>query len=547
MKKNVYLQYFLLTVVIGVVNNGYASQFVNNVSVKILTNITKVKETQTDSVWRRHREKLIEDIQAAVSNTESYTTAYLNDVQIQISNFVRLAVETGRADWMIDLMALYLLPYDHLQTVDKYTYYYKSNYTQKPLDRQFKMWLSTPTKEIKFEWENILDISQFLYPVSLLMVEAKRNPLIRNHPIAIEFVDKYLPVVFKDHYLRWIFSKDTSLSEVEGVFQSDGWGCMDEHGKSHGNYSGQKRIEYLIDKKFGKSTDSPLYCNAVQDKDLFIIAGAIHILALQHENPELFSEEDQTDLGNLRDYVDLGIKLFGSGKSCENSEMSESRLTWCTITNFQSEQVAVVNWDLGAWKGHSSYDYSAYDTPCFPGETDPTKKSYHKWDCHKKETTAWAEDFGYDLSHARRLVRLLFTLDRYNTELNLIDQVYLDDMHRGMANQLAYGVFDGNFEDPYFTNYLDGTVGWYRVNYNGLNSGYSPYNWEDGGGGHSFLEGGYMFWSRYNSDLIAISIAAVNKRRDALEEGCNSGESEKRKNCYTLLQIAASIPVEYYD
>lgn len=517
MKKTfIYIMSFLLTVVIGFVNNSYA----DNASIKILTNITNVKETQTDSVWRRHREKLIEDIRLP-----SDTTDYLYYVQIHMSNFVQLAVETGRADWMIDLMALYLLPYDHLQTVNKYIYYV-GGYTQRSIDRQFKMWLSAPENGFDVGKENLGDITQFLYPVTLLMVEATRNPLIKDHPITIEFVDKYLPVVFKDHYLRWIFSKGTSMSGVPGVFELDGWGCRDESGRYFGNHSGQTRINYLKTKEFSKSIFSQRYCDSVWDVDLFMISGSIHILALQSLRPDLFSEEDQADLADLLNYVNSGIELF------------ESRLTSSTIENFQSEQVDAVNWDLGAWQGHPDFAYSGDDDPSFPGyfvEGGPIQRQPTE-----------ADNVGNDISHARRLVRFLFTLDRYNTELNLIEPVFLDNIHRGMANQLAYDVFDGNFQDPNFSNYLDGTVGWYRVNYAGRpNFGYPPYDWVLGG--RSFLCGGYMFWSRHNSDLIEISTAALNKDRHVLEEGCNSGERVRRGDCYCLLQISASIPVEYYD
>ncbi len=69
------------------------------------------------------------------------------------------------------------------------------------------------------------------------------------------------------------------------------------------------------------------------------------------------------------------------------------------------------------------------------------------------------------------------------------------------ANQYAYKVFNKDFEQPLFSNYFDGTDGWYRVGYsNRLNYGYGPSDLSI-----ASLTGGFAYWSIYNSDVRLIT------------------------------------------
>ena len=75
------------------------------------------------------------------------------------------------------------------------------------------------------------------------------------------------------------------------------------------------------------------------------------------------------------------------------------------------------------------------------------------------------------------------------------------------ANQFAYRVFNGDFEYPLFSNYFDGTNGWYRVDYDKRkNFGYGPSDMSI-----TAYSGGFMFWKDYNPDIkiIANSLYAL--------------------------------------
>jgi len=68
---------------------------------------------------------------------------------------------------------------------------------------------------------------------------------------------------------------------------------------------------------------------------------------------------------------------------------------------------------------------------------------------------------------------------------------------KGFTNQITYCVFNRQFKTPGFTNYIDGSNGWYRVNYSGrAGFGYGP-----GDLSIAFMRGGYGFLKKYNTDL----------------------------------------------
>jgi len=70
---------------------------------------------------------------------------------------------------------------------------------------------------------------------------------------------------------------------------------------------------------------------------------------------------------------------------------------------------------------------------------------------------------------------------------------------------LNYATFNRDFKKPLFTNFMDGTNGWYRVNYSGRKGfGYGPWDMSI-----SVLTGGFGFWSKYNSDTQKVFVALI--------------------------------------
>ena len=69
----------------------------------------------------------------------------------------------------------------------------------------------------------------------------------------------------------------------------------------------------------------------------------------------------------------------------------------------------------------------------------------------------------------------------------------------GLANQFIYGSFNKDLVYPKFSNFMDGTNGWYRVGYHNTGFGYAPYDLSV-----SAITGGYGFWSEYNTDTTTV-------------------------------------------
>jgi hypothetical protein len=72
---------------------------------------------------------------------------------------------------------------------------------------------------------------------------------------------------------------------------------------------------------------------------------------------------------------------------------------------------------------------------------------------------------GWDISHATRYVEVFESLYRRRELLGT--QFPDSNVMTSLANQLAYAIFNGDFEKPLFANFFDGTNGWFRINHSG--------------------------------------------------------------------------------
>jgi hypothetical protein len=74
-----------------------------------------------------------------------------------------------------------------------------------------------------------------------------------------------------------------------------------------------------------------------------------------------------------------------------------------------------------------------------------------------------------------------------------------------LSNQLLYKVFNKEFNTPLFSNYMDGSNGWYRVGYAKKKGfGYMPSDMSI-----AILTGGYGFWAPYNTDINKMYTAII--------------------------------------
>jgi len=310
----------------------------------------------------------------------------------------------------------------------------------------YKEWRSSSGGEV------ILHSSQFIYLLSRTANILASLPTNSLSSSMREFLQKYVPVIANDHLHKWI--------SVTSVFSHAGWGCADRGSYTHHEYLGR-----LLSRALG---NSPTYCNVVRDRDLWIIAAAAELLAADKRSDLITLNSSQTN--ELRSHVALGSQLI------------QSRLNETSLTNFAGQSVRGLNFDQGMWRDYSDYQYACYTGSSFP---QPSNRCI-------------SPTVGWDFSHARRFINVFMTLldTRFATEQTFPDETVL----KKLANQVAYKMFNKDFNRPLFTNFWDGTNGWYRVNYsNRVGFGYAPNDLSV-----SFPTGGYGFWGRFNPDIDKI-------------------------------------------
>ncbi len=469
-----------------------------------------VKQKSIDNEWQQARNSFTSYMQ----NITPQSLYPLYNVQLSTGPFLIYALETQNQKWLMDLVDIYSLSTQHLSTTNKYLFYYPIDFdasgfttayrTEKTLDRPYRMWIDAPVAGSEFSVgiESTLVSAQFLYPIIKLIWYFAQNKQLRD-PKVEAFINTFWTLNLEDHLLRWIFNEGTlnapntskivgSISNPPGYgpFQLKGWGC------NYGDFNHSERVRYLTDRRFGTNYFDPLYgsssppnrpyCNSIWDTDLWILANVAHTLAAHQLAPDVLpiSENDYT---RLKTHLQNGIQLV------------LSRITYQTATDFNGQSVETAQWALGGFDGHNDYNYTGDLNPSFPGYTteggSPTRPPLP------------APNVGWDISHARRLVQFFWTIEKLNEALDL--RFPIQRVMQGMSNQLAYVVFNKNFSDPKVTNFLDGTNGWYRVNYLGrLGFGYAPYDWSMS---RSVLTSGYGFWAKYNPD-IAKMILSVEDR-----------------------------------
>ncbi len=157
----------------------------------------------------------------------------------------------------------------------------------------------------------------------------------------------------------------------------------------------------------------------------------------------------------------------------------------------------------GAWDDHPTYAHTGYT-----GKEYPTPAILNE----KKR----GEGVGWDLSHARRFVHVFDSLHKHREILNV--DFPSEDFMKMLTNQFLYATFNMDFKRPLFSNFMDGSNGWFRVGYENRDGfGYGPWDMSI-----SVLTGGYGFWSVYNPDAEAVF--------EALLEMIDSNDPEVRKH-----------------
>jgi hypothetical protein len=104
-----------------------------------------------------------------------------------------------------------------------------------------------------------------------------------------------------------------------------------------------------------------------------------------------------------------------------------------------------------------------------------------------------------DVAHGSRVIYLLEMLiengDKFEIEFPTQNDMKM------FTDGFFYKVFNQNAQQPLFKNYMDGSNGWFRVNYESKKGyGYAPYSIGSSGA----LLGGYPRLAKYNKELETV-------------------------------------------
>ncbi len=389
----------------------------------------------------------------------------LYNAQILSAPLLRYALERRDEALLSELAAVYAGAADTLTTTDQYVFYYfptpsSPRDSVHTLDRPHPMWLDPNSGA-----ESVLVTSQFLYAVSLLLRHAASLPQAQRSSQLTDLTTR-LGGPLADHYARLVLgiTVDGTLSS-RGPFQVRGWGCRTNGDYVETGMSHRRMTELKLAGALGDAS-SPLYCNAVTDTDLWLFAGVANLLASHEADPTLMDLDSETDQA-LRDYLGLASSLL------------EDRTTFSQCRDDDDQTVECAGFDQGTWDDHSNFAYSGYQGADFPDQSDQAKATH----------------VGWDISHARRFVEAFQTLHDLRSQLGY--SFPSTRTMEGFARQVSHEVFLGDFALPLFSNFMDGTNGWYRVGYSGRDGfGYGPSDLSI-----SMLTGGYALWIQYDLQL----------------------------------------------
>lgn len=232
------------------------------------------------------------------------------------------------------------------------------------------------------------------------------------------------------------------------------------------------------------------------DKALWLIsifaelAGVLEFL--ERQGTPVLSTVERT---RLQSFLEEGLKFF------------KSRISFQYIDN-EANRIVLADLDRGFWQFRKGNKYAGYEESIKPVECLASKEYASKNMLVVRvsvEDVPKRDDIGWDISHARRLVHVLNSLERNRLALQSVfnlsaEQLPPKDIVSAFSNMLVKTVWNGDVKEPLFSNYWCGANGWYRVAYdNGTGKcqeGYPPYGLSD-----SFLTGGYISWAGVKPEI----------------------------------------------
>jgi hypothetical protein len=187
-----------------------------------------------------------------------------------------------------------------------------------------------------------------------------------------------------------------------------------------------------------------------------------------------------------------------------------ARISFQRTANDRSGNAKLADLDRGYWRLYDDNSYAGYENdekPVVCERAENGKSDVQLTVRIPPDAVPKRQDTGWDISHARRLVPALDSLQRNRKAIQrtfLLDDAQLpaSELTSAFANTLVSVIWNGDKDRPLFSNYWSGANGWFRVAYGRARGkcreGYPPYGMTG-----SFLTGGYITWAR-NKPIIGV-------------------------------------------
>lgn len=154
--------------------------------------------------------------------------------------------------------------------------------------------------------------------------------------------------------------------------------------------------------------------------------------------------------------------------------------------------------------------YSGYTQEYLPKESDTDPMAMFDSQGIVKHSPKVATG-AWDISHGRRFNWFFETVTRFGKrDFNL---TFSKDFLNGWANNIAYNICQNGKNGAYFSIYIDGTKGWYRVNYEGREA-YGYYPGENNDMNIHFVASSYGIFGVYNPKIYECMDSWVNENED---------------------------------
>jgi len=398
------------------------------------------------------------------AETKEQGTVGIYRMQQQTGALLRFAFIHGNEELIDDLLTIYMATMS--RSVDAKRYRFRYFYPEIPVDTVLafrspqRLWAERLTAD-GAATENILNSAQFAALLSEAVLRIAMIPEEKRSLVMLQFVYQAHPII-DAMYTRWVAGTDvkdigsgTWFGKV-GPFQRRGWGCLQYGANLPSHLTHTQLVAMLLNRQCGNG-NSARFCNHVEDVDLWVILGVSNLVAAHLSDSTLVPRPEQ-------------MSLFTRTYLPDARELILSRISFESVDDDKLRQTEGILFGKGEVDDHPDNSLAMYNGSAFPDSSISPPAPVN---------------LGWDLSHGARHVDL-FTLLRLSgniTPLAIDAEAALD----ALARQMAYACLRPDTTFILFSNYMDGTDGWYRVGYAGRpNFGYGP-----GDLSISVLTGGY--------------------------------------------------------